>query len=123
MGRNKDAAVDFLKMVVAGQIDQAYAKHVDLKGKHHNIYTPAGFPALKQGMADNETKFPGKKFDIRHVLEEGDMVATHSKVTLIPGELELGVVHWFRFEGGKIVEMWDIGQQIPKDAVNRDGMF
>jgi|SRR5579859_2623263 len=123
MGRNKDAAVDFLKMVVAGKIDDAYAKYVDMKGKHHNAYTPAGFAALRQGMQDNEAKFPNKKFDIRHVLEEGDMVVTHSRVTLTPGELELGVVHWFRFKDGKIVELWDLGQQIPKEAVNQDGMF
>ncbi len=123
MGRNKDAAVDFLNLVVAGKIEEAYAKHVDMKGKHHNIHTPAGFPALKQGMADNEKQFPGKKFDIRHVLEEGNFVATLSKVVLKPGELELGVTHWFRFEKGKIVELWDLGQPIPKDAVNHDGMF
>lgn len=123
MGKNKDAALDFLKLVVSGKIDEAYAKHVDMKGKHHNIYTPAGFPALKQGMADNEKQFPQKKFEIKHVLEEGDLVATLSKVMLKPGELELGVTHWFRFEGGKIVELWDLGQQIPKDMVNQDGMF
>jgi predicted SnoaL-like aldol condensation-catalyzing enzyme len=123
MGRNKDSAVNFLKMVVAGKIEEAYAEFVDLNGKHHNIFTPAGFPALKKGMADNEAKFPKKKFDIQHVLEDGEMVATHSRVTLIPGELELGVVHWFRFENGKIAELWDIGQQLPKDVVNQDGMF
>ena len=123
MGQNKDAAVDFLKMVVAGQIDQAYAKHVDMDGKHHNAYTPAGFAALKQGMKENESKFPKKKFDIRRVIEEGDMVATFSRITLDPGVLELGVTHWFRFEDGKIVELWDLGQPIPKDVVNQDGMF
>lgn len=123
MGRNKDSAVEFLKMVVAGQIDEAYTKHVDMKGKHHNIYTPASFEALKKGMIENGAMFPNKKFDIKHVLEEGDMVATHSLIVLKPGELELGVVHWFRFADGKIVEFWDLGQQVPKEVINQDGMF
>lgn len=123
MGRNKEAAVEFLKMVIAGDIDQAFAKHVDMKGKHHNIFTPAGFAALKKGMMDNETQFPHKKFDIKHVVEESDMVAVHSHLALKTGELELGVVHWFRFEGNKIVEFWDLAQQAPKEVVNKDGMF
>ncbi|HVZ79461.1 MAG TPA: nuclear transport factor 2 family protein [bacterium] len=123
MGRNKDAAVGFLKMVVAGKIDEAYAKYVDMKGKHHNVFTPAGFEALKKGMIENEGMFPNKKFDIQRVVEEGDMVATHSHIVLKPGELELGVVHWFRFKDGKIAELWDVGQQVPKETVNQDGMF
>jgi predicted SnoaL-like aldol condensation-catalyzing enzyme len=123
MGRNKDAATDFLKMVVAGDIERAFAKHVDMKGKHHNIYTPAGLAALKKGMIENEVQFPNKKFDIKHVVEEGDMVAVHSHLALKTGELELGVLHWLRFEGDKIVEFWDLAQQVPKDLVNKDGMF
>lgn len=123
MGRNKAVAIDFLNMVIAGKFDEAYSKYVDMKGKHHNAYTAAGFSALKQGMMENESKFPNKKFEIRHVVEEENMVATHSWVALAPGDLELGAVHWFRFEDEKIVELWDVGQQIPKDLVNRDGMF
>jgi predicted SnoaL-like aldol condensation-catalyzing enzyme len=123
MGRNKDAAVDFLRMAIAGDIEQAYAKHVDMKGKHHNIYTPAGMPALRKGMIENETRFPHKQFEIQHALEEGDMVAVHSHLTLKKGEMDLGVLHWFRFEGGRIVEFWDMAQQVPKDGINQDGMF
>ena len=51
------------------------------------------------------------------------MVATHSHTVLKPGESELAVVHWFRFEGEKIVELWDLGQPTPKGVVNQDGMF
>ncbi len=29
----------------------------------------------------------------------------------------------FRFEGDKVVELWDIGQEIPADTPNEYGMF
>ncbi len=119
----KKAAVDFLNLVVAGQIEEAYRKHIDLGGKHHNAYTPAGFPALKKGMMENHAQFPQKKFDIKRVLADGDLVATHSHVVLRPGELELSVVHMFRFQGDKIVELWDCAQQVPADSTNQDGLF
>jgi predicted SnoaL-like aldol condensation-catalyzing enzyme len=35
----------------------------------------------------------------------------------------MAVVHILRFEGGKIVEMWDVGQEIPKDSPNALGVF
>jgi hypothetical protein len=35
----------------------------------------------------------------------------------------MSVVHMFRIRNGKIAEMWDCGQQIPKDSPNTDGAF
>ena len=123
MTDNKQAALDFLNLVTSGKIDEAYIKHVDMNGKHHNLYFAAGFPILKQGMKDNEKEFPNKKFTVKHVVSDGDLVAVHSHVVLKAAELEIAVVHLLRFADGKIVEMWDCGAQIPADCPNTDGVF
>jgi len=52
--------VEFLQLVVAGRVYEAYQKRVDLKGKHHNPYCPEGFPALKKAMIENQVQFPCK---------------------------------------------------------------
>lgn len=31
--------------------------------------------------------------------------------------------HIFRFQGDRIVELWDVWQEIPKDSANEHGMF
>jgi predicted SnoaL-like aldol condensation-catalyzing enzyme len=115
--------VQFLKLVVAGCIDEAYEKHVDLLDKHHNAYFPVGFPALKIAMIENHSKFPSKQLTVKHVLGDGDLVAVHSHIVQRPGETGLAAVHLFRFEQDKIVEMWDCGQPVPPDLPNGDGMF
>ena len=120
---NKQAAVTFLESVIAGNIDEAYEKFVDMNGKHHNPYFPAGFAALKQAQKDNHAQFPNKQFHIHHVLGDGDMVAVHSHVVLKPGEPGIAVVHLFRFGDGKVVELWDCAVLIPADSPNRDGVF
>ena len=61
----KQAAVQFLQLVVAGQIDEAYRRYVDLSGKHHNPFFPAGFPALKKAMIENHVQFPNKSSPLR----------------------------------------------------------
>jgi predicted SnoaL-like aldol condensation-catalyzing enzyme len=119
---NKKAAVDFLNLTIAGKIDEAYAKYVDMNGKHHNIFTPAGMKALKDGMKGAEDKFPNKKFVIQHVVGEGDLVAVHSHLTLEAGAIDFAAVHLLRFMNGKIVEFWDIAQDIQK-SINTDGPF
>lgn len=119
---NKQIALHFLKKVVSGDIDEAY-QNVDMKGKHHNVFFPAGFSELREAMKKAHVEFPNKKFEVKHVLGDGDMVAVHSHVSLKPGELEVAVVHLFRFKNGKIVEIWDCGQEIPKDMKNADGAF
>ncbi len=45
------------------------------------------------------------------------------QMVLTPGEPGIAVVHLFRFQAGKIVEMWDCGQQLPADSPNTDGAF
>jgi predicted SnoaL-like aldol condensation-catalyzing enzyme len=123
MAFNKETALNFLQLVTAGKITEAYEKYVDVNGKHHNMYFAAGFPALQKAMQENEVLYPGKTISVKHVLGDGDMVAVHSHVKLQPGELEIAVVHLFRFADGKIFEMWDIGAQISMECPNGDGVF
>lgn len=117
----KDTAVKFLNMVVAGKIDEAYDKYVNENGKHHNVYFPAGFYSLMDAMKLNHKEFPDKLLEIKNIIAEDNLVATHSKIII--GEKEIAVVHLFRFEDGKIIEMWDVGQEVPKELPNIDGAF
>ena len=119
----KQAAVQFLKLVVSGKIDEAYQKHVDPKGKHHNPFFPAGLPTLQKGMKENQDQFPNKQINVKNVLGDGDCVSVHSELVMAPGGNRMVVVHIFRFQGDKIVELWDCGQQIPPDSPNKDGAF
>lgn len=86
---------------------------------HHNPYYAGDAATLEAGMQANADKFTDKKLEVQRAIEEGDLVAVHSKVSLDPGGPTVAVVHIFRFEGDRIAELWDIGQVIPADAVNK----
>ena len=66
---------------------------------------------------------PDKRLDVLRALEDGDLVAVHSHVQQKQDDRGAAVVHIFRFDGDRIAELWDVGQAVPADAVNRDGMF
>jgi predicted SnoaL-like aldol condensation-catalyzing enzyme len=120
---NKEMAVQFLKLVIDGEIDKAYNDYVNFDGKHHNPYFPKGFSVLKEGMKENHVQFPNKQFNIKNILADGDLVAIHSHLSFKEGEPGMIVVHLFRFKNGKIVEMWDCGQPIQANSPNTDGTF
>jgi predicted SnoaL-like aldol condensation-catalyzing enzyme len=115
--------VDFLRMVVDGQIAEAYRRYVDMQGAHHNAHFPAGFPALRQAMIDDHTKAPHKRITFHNVLGDGQLVAVHSRLEIGEGGQSYAAVHLFRFRGDRIVEMWDLVQAVPPDTPNEDGMF
>ncbi len=75
------------------------------------------------GMEENARQNPDKRLDVLHVVEEGDVVAVHSRVQQKPDDRGAALVHLFRFEGDRIVELWDIGQPVPAESVNTNGMF
>ena len=74
-------------------------------------------------MEDNARQNPDKQLEVLHTLEDGDLVAVHSHVRPRPDDRGGVVVHLFRFEGDRIAELWDIGQPVPAESVNRNGMF
>ena len=51
------------------------------------------------------------------------MVAVHSHVKQNQGDLGGAVVHLFHFHNGLIVEFWDVGQSIPENSPNENGVF
>jgi len=118
---DKDRAVNFLQLVIAGNIDEAYEKYVDMGGKHHNAFFPAGFSNLQTAMKEDQAQSPHKQITIVNVLSDGDRVAIHSH--LRRGSDDMAVVHLFRFKDGRIVELWDCGQMLPQEIPNRDGAF
>jgi predicted SnoaL-like aldol condensation-catalyzing enzyme len=121
--RLEEMAVNFLKLVVEGKIDEAYANYVNIVGKHHNVFFEAGFLSLLEAMKSNQDQYPAKKFVVKHVIGENDLVVVHSQLTMDASSPAFIAVHILRFEKNKIIEMWDVSQKVPNDSPNKDGAF
>jgi predicted SnoaL-like aldol condensation-catalyzing enzyme len=120
---NKDIAVSFLEMASSGKASEAYSNFIGSGFRHHNPFFEGSAQSLQAGMEENARQNPNKVFEVKRVIAEGDFVVTHSLVKQKPGDLGVAVVHIFRFENGKIVELWDLGQPIPEESPNKYGMF
>jgi predicted SnoaL-like aldol condensation-catalyzing enzyme len=126
---NKNIAREYFKLVSAGSFKEGL-RFFAPDCKTHNPYVAGSMEALTDAMiaANKEMgpQFPESEFAVKHILADGDMVAVHTELLgsrYKPGEGGLMQVHLFRFEGGKIVEYWDITQQVMPNMPNASGVF
>jgi predicted SnoaL-like aldol condensation-catalyzing enzyme len=118
----KTIAANFLQYARAG--DRAAVEGLVARGaRHHNPYFAAGMPSLLDAMVGAAKSAPDREVDVKRVIADSDYVVIHSHIRHKPGDLGVAVVHIFRFEGDQIVEIWDLGQEVPAENPNSDGMF
>jgi predicted SnoaL-like aldol condensation-catalyzing enzyme len=68
--------------------------------------------------------FPGYAIEVKRVIGEGDLVFAHCHYTYGPRDpLGKAIAEIFRFEGDRIVEHWDVIQDVPASSRNANGMF
>lgn len=121
---NKEKALCFLELCAQDKYQEAYDKFIAPDFIHHNQYIKGDRESLMNGMMDSGRQSPNASIDVKHIYEDGQTVITHSQVNRKhPDQLPIAVVHIWRFENGKIVELWDLGQMMMKDSPNENGMF
>ncbi|MBI2844289.1 MAG: nuclear transport factor 2 family protein [Armatimonadetes bacterium] len=118
----KDIAESFLKLASSGKVREAYEKYVHPDFRHHNAYFKGDRESLLTGMEENARKFPNKTYETMRILEDGNLVAMHGKVTLSP-DSQWSVIHIFRFEDDLIIEEWEASQEVLKDSPNENRVF
>ncbi len=119
----KEKAVSFLQEVASGNIKEAYKAYIDPELLHHNPYFRGDADSLMQAMEENEIQAPHKTLEVKRTIQENDTVVVHSHIKQHPDDIGAAVVHIFRFQNERIIEMWDIGQPIPEDSPNKNGAF
>jgi predicted SnoaL-like aldol condensation-catalyzing enzyme len=126
---HKNIALSFFKLVEKGKFKEGL-QYFSPNCITHNPYfsgtisnlVDAMIEANKQGM----NEFPKAAFSVKQVLADGDYVAVYTQLlnnSLVPLEGGLRQVHLLRFEDDKIVEYWDVTQEILPTMPNAAGSF
>jgi len=123
---NKRVVVDYYTTAFAGNPEQAIADHFGPRYVQHNPQAQNGPEAFIGFVKWLRGEYPDLRLDIKRVIAEGDMVATHSHLDLEPGNPDnpgRALADYFLLEDGKVVEHWDVIQEVPRTTANDNGMF
>jgi predicted SnoaL-like aldol condensation-catalyzing enzyme len=120
---NKKAVVEFYEAAINRKDFEAASKFFGPRYVQHNPNAPDGIEGFKAFLGFLREKFPESRSEIKRVWAEGDYVILHVHAVRAPGARGAAIVDIFKLENGKIVEHWDVIQEIPEKAANNNGMF
>ena len=120
---NKKIVVDFYNLALNQKDFDAAAKYFGPRYIQHNPSAPDGIEGFKGLVTFLKEKFPNSHSEIKRVIAEGDLVVLHVHSVREPGQRGRAIVDMFRLENGKIVEHWDVIQDVPEKPANDNTMF
>ena len=123
LAANKKNVVEFYEKAINQKDFDAASKHLGSRYIQHNPVAADGPEGLKAFIGFLRDKFPNSKSEIKRVFAEGDYVILHVHAVREPGTRGRAIVDIFRLENGKIVEHWDVAQDIPEKMPHNNGMF
>jgi len=121
--QNKKTVVEFYEKAINQKDFEAASKYMGPRYTQHNPMAadgPGGFQGFLQFL---RARYPDSHSKIKRVFADGDYVILHVHAVREPGTRGSAVVDIFKLENGKIVEHWDVIQEIPGKAANANGMF
>jgi predicted SnoaL-like aldol condensation-catalyzing enzyme len=123
MKENKKAVTEFYDLAINQKNFEAAAKFIGPRYVQHNPRAADGPEGLKAFLGVLREKFPDYHSDIKRAFADGDYVILHVHNVPTPGARGNAIVDIFKLENGKIVEHWDVRQEIPEQAANANTMF
>ena len=122
--KNKEIVVAFYNTIFRDHKPaEAFAKYGGDKYIQHNPRVPDGKDAVINYFTPFFQANPQAKSEIKRAVAEGDLVWLHVHSRQNPTDRGRAIVDIFRVEKGKVVEHWDVIQDIPEHTANDNGMF
>lgn len=119
---NKKMVIEFYNKLFGDKDVSAIDKYLAEDYIQHNPSVADGSKALKKAVTQWFAGAPKEKIDIQQAAAEGDLVFLHIKSKTEAGKY-ISIVDIFRVKDGKIVEHWDVMQEVPEKAANPHPMF
>jgi predicted SnoaL-like aldol condensation-catalyzing enzyme len=120
---NRAAVLAFYEKGLNQKDADAALAYVGNRYVQHNPNAPDGPDGFRKFIGFLREKFPSSHSEIKRSFVDGDFVILHVHSVREPGSRGRAIVDIFKLENGKIVEHWDVVQDIPENPANNNTMF
>jgi predicted SnoaL-like aldol condensation-catalyzing enzyme len=105
------------------QVRKAFETWVDPGYIQHNPMAATGRAAAIAFLEPYFANNPGMTYSIKRIIADGNLVAVHTRGQFSKEDRGRAIVDILRVEGCKVVEHWDVEQEVPEKTANPNGMF
>jgi|EndMetStandDraft_6_1072998.scaffolds.fasta_scaffold681981_1 predicted SnoaL-like aldol condensation-catalyzing enzyme len=120
---NRTAVLAFYEKGLNQKDADAALAYVGDRYVQHNPNAADGPDGFRKFIGFLREKFPNSRSEIKRSFVDGDYVILHVHSVREPGTRGRAIVDIFKLENGKIVEHWDVVQEIPENPANGNTMF
>ena len=119
--RNKELITKFYDLAINKKDFAAARAYMGPYYRQHSTYGPDGPEGLRQFGEWAKGNIPDLHVDFVRIIADGNYVLMHNRGNKSPETK--AVVDIFRIEDGKVIEHWDVLQDVPATAKNANTMF
>ncbi|UWU74570.1 ester cyclase [Bradyrhizobium huanghuaihaiense] len=120
---NRTAVLAFYEKGLNQKDADAAIAYIGNRYVQHNPNAADGPDGFRKFIGFLREKFPNSHSEIKRSFVDGDYVILHVHSVREPGARGRAIVDIFKLENGKIVEHWDVVQEIPENSANGNTMF
>ena len=121
---NKTLVRDFYNLAMnLRKPEEAAARFLGPGYRQHNPLAGDGSASFIAFVKEFAKAFPSFHFAFKRIIAEDDLVVVHSHLVRHKDDRGVSVMDIFRLENGRIVEHWDVLQDVPERAANENTMF
>jgi predicted SnoaL-like aldol condensation-catalyzing enzyme len=122
--KNKEVVLDFYDKAINQKDFEAAKVHFGSTYIQHNPAAADGPEGLKGFIGFLKEKFPDYHNEFKRTFCDGDYVIVHVHSKTNAADRGRAIVDIFRLDANnKVVEHWDVAQEIPEKPKNNNGMF
>jgi len=120
---NKKAVEKFYDLIINKKDFESASEYIGGRYTQHNPLVADGPEGLKNFVDFLKSNYPYARNEMKRAFAEGDYVILHVHSVRVPNTQGRAIIEIFMLENGKIVEHWDVIQEIPETSANPNGMF
>jgi predicted SnoaL-like aldol condensation-catalyzing enzyme len=123
LASNKQTVLDFYEAAFNNKDVDAALRLIADRYAQHNPLIADGVDGLQARLSYLKDQFPALRVEVKRLVAEDDYVVAQVHAVRVPGQRGTAIIDIFKLEDGKLVEHWDVLQEIPEEALNQNGMF
>jgi predicted SnoaL-like aldol condensation-catalyzing enzyme len=120
---NKAAVLAFYEAALNRKEFTTASRFLGPTYKQHNPKAADGMDGFRLFIENMKANWPQSHSEIKQAFVDGDYVILHVHKIPEPKGRGVAIIDIFRLSKGKIVEHWDVTQEIPEYTVSGNSMF